>query len=195
MQLAGVKIGYAFTGSFCTLKDSLIGIKSLIDEGAEVFSIVSNSVKNNDTRFGKAKDFISEIEKITGKNVIDSIVSAEPIGPKSYLDLMVVAPCTGNTLSKIANGITDTPVTMAVKAHLRNQKPVVISIATNDALGANAKNMGIVLNSKNVFFVPFYQDGPHSKSNSVVANLTLIKQTVLEALNSRQIQPMFLGNG
>ena len=195
MQLAGLKIGFSFTGSFCTLRDSFISVKSLIDEGAEIFPIVSNSVKSHDTRFGKAKDFLEEIEKITGKSVIDSIVSAEPIGPKSYLDLMVIAPCTGNTLSKIANGITDTPVTMAVKAHLRNQKPVVISVATNDALGANSKNLGILLNSKNVFFVPFYQDGPHSKSNSIVANLTLVKQTVLEALKAKQLQPVVLGNG
>lgn len=139
MLLEGVKVGFALTGSFCTFSKIIPEVEKLMGEGAEVFPIISESVEKYDTRFGTATDWKSKLKVITGKEIISTIVGAEPIGPKGYLDVLVVAPCTGNTLAKIANAITDTPVTMACKAHMRNQKPLIIAISTNDGLGANAK--------------------------------------------------------
>lgn len=191
MLLEGKKIGFALTGSFCTLDKVMPEMERLIKEGAEVYPIISNSVDTYDTRFGTAEFWKRRITDLTGKEIIKTIVDAEPIGPKSYLDLIVVAPCTGNTMAKIANAITDTPVTMAVKAHLRNLKPVVLSIATNDGLGANAKNMGIVMNTKGIFMVPYQQDDPIKKTNSLVAKNDMILPTIIEALNGKQIQPVF----
>ena len=192
MQLNGVKIGFALTGSFCTISKVIPEIEKLVSVGAEVIPIISNSVDKFDTRFGTAKDLRLKLEGITGKKIIDSIVDAEPFGPKSLADLVVVAPCTGNTLAKIALGITDTPVTMACKAHLRNQKPLVIAISTNDGLGANAKNIGLLLNTKNVYMVPFGQDGPDTKPNSLVADEKLILPTIENALKGKQIQPLLI---
>jgi len=192
MQLDGVKIGFALTGSFCTISKVIPEIEKLVSTGAEVIPIISNSVDKFDTRFGTAKDLRLKLEGITGKKIIDSIVDAEPFGPKSLADLVVVAPCTGNTLAKIALGITDTPVTMACKAHLRNQKPLVIAISTNDGLGANAKNIGLLLNTKNVYMVPFGQDGPDTKPNSLVADEKLILPTIENALKGKQIQPLLI---
>jgi dipicolinate synthase subunit B len=191
MLLEGKKIGFALTGSFCTLDKVMPEIERLVKEGAEVYPIISNSVDTFDTRFGTAEFWKKRIIDITGKEIIKTIVDAEPIGPKSYLDIIVVAPCTGNTMAKIANAITDTPVTMAVKAHLRNLKPVVLSISTNDGLGANAKNIGIVMNTKGIYMVPYQQDDPIKKINSLVAKNDMILPTIIEALNGRQIQPVF----
>jgi dipicolinate synthase subunit B len=192
MRLLKVKVGFAFTGSFCTHNDVIPILEEIVREGAEVTPMVSDSVKNWDTRFGLAKDFLERIENITGKKVLSTIVEVEPIGPKSTLDIIVVAPCTGNTMSKLANGITDTSVTMAVKAHLRNQKPVLLSLATNDALGGSSKNIGLLLNSKNIYFVPFYQDDPIKKPNSMVASLELLKPALYNALEGRQIEPVMI---
>ena len=153
---------------------------------------MSEIVYSTDTRFGKAADFIKEVEEICKEKVIHTIALAEPIGPKNLLDIIVVSPCTGNSLAKIALGITDTPVTMAVKAHLRNNKPVVLAPATNDALGASAKNIGLLHNTKNVFFVPYRQDDAFSKNNSLVCDFTKVKETAEAALNGYQLQPVIL---
>jgi len=192
MLLSNLKIGFAITGSFCTIDAVLPEIEKLIKEGADVVPIISETVSSTNTRFGNASDIKMKLEGLTGKNVISSITEAEPIGPKSLLDVLVVAPCTGNTLGKIANAITDTSVTMAVKAHLRNQKPVVLAISTNDGLGANAKNLGILLNTKNIYFVPFGQDDPIKKCNSLIAKMDMIIPTILEALKGKQLQPILV---
>ncbi len=192
MTLSGKNIGFAVTGSFCTISEAIIELERLAFLGVEVYPILSTAVGTTNTRFGRADDFRRRIEMVTGKDCIDTITDAEPIGPKKMLDLIVVVPCTGNTLSKIANGITDTPVTMAVKASLRNQKPVVLAIATNDGLGANGKNIGTLLNTKNVFFVPFGQDDPEKKNNSLIARFGLIVPTIELALEGKQIQPVLV---
>ena len=153
---------------------------------------MSATAYSTDTRFGKADDIIKEVEDICKNKVIHTIAAAEPIGPKNLLDILVVAPATGNTLAKNALGITDSAVTMAIKAHLRNNTPVVFGIATNDALGGSAKNIGLLHNTKNVFFVPYRQDDPHSKNNSLICDFSLIPQTVEEALNGNQIQPILI---
>lgn len=192
MLLQGIKIGFALTGSFCTFNKVFLEIQKIVDEGAEVYPIISYSVDNFDTRFGKSSYFKDRLKSITGKEIINTIVNAEPIGPQSLFDILVIAPCTGNSIAKIVNGITDTPVTMACKAHIRNLKPVVISISTNDGLGANAKNIGMLLNMKNIYLVPFGQDDPIKKANSLVAKTELIIPTIQEALKGRQIQPVLV---
>ena len=184
------KIGFAICGSFCTHKSAIEEIKVLCDLGYDVTPIVSETVFNTDTRFGKADDFIKKIEDITGKHCIHSIKDAEPIGPKALFDLVIIAPCTGNTLGKLANGITDTSVTMAAKAHLRNERPLLIAVSTNDALGASAKNIGALLNCKNIYFVPFCQDMPDKKHNSCISDFSLIPKAIENALNGIQIQPI-----
>src|SRR5690554_3794413 len=171
MKLKGKKIGLAITGSHCTFEKILPQIDILKREGAEVFIIMSYSSLNTDTRYGKAQDWYEKFKTASEHEIISSITEAEPIGPKNYLDCIVIAPCTGNTLSKIANGITDGPVLMAAKAHLRNIKPLIIAISTNDGLSNNAKNIGLLLNTKNIYFVPFSQDDPINKPNSLVANM------------------------
>jgi len=192
MLFNGLKIGIALTGSFCTFDKVIPWIEKMVEEGAEVYPIISESVDKFDTRFGRAEEWKLKLENITGKRPITTIVGAEPIGPKKLLDILVVAPCTGNTLGKIANAITDTTVTMAVKAQLRNQKPVVIAISTNDGLSNNAKNLGLLLNMKNVYFVPFGQDDPLKKSNSLVAKYDMIIPTIQAALEGKQIQPILV---
>ena len=192
MLLKGVKAGFALTGSFCTLGKIILELEKMVAEGAEVLPIISESVDKFDTRFGSADDWKTKIEGITGNKLIKTIVEAEPIGPKSLLDVLVVAPCTGNTLGKLANGITDTSVTMACKAHLRNGKPLVIAISTNDGLGTNAKNIGLLLNFKNVYFVPFGQDDPVKKCSSLMAENGMIIPAIIEALKGRQIQPVLV---
>jgi dipicolinate synthase subunit B len=192
MLFEGLKIGFAITGSFCTINKVVSEVEKLVKEGAEVYPILSNIVDECDTRFGTAKDLKDTLKTITGKDPISTIVGAEPIGPKSILDILVIAPCTGNTMAKITNAITDTPVTMAYKAHLRNQKPVVIAISTNDGLGANGSNIGRLINTKNVFIVPFGQDSPNDKPNSLVAKMELLSPTIKEALNGKQIQPILV---
>lgn len=187
-----LKLGYAFCGSFCTINKSLSVLKELANTDMDITPIMSQITYSTDTRFAKSSEFNAEVEKICGKPIIHTISAAEPIGPKNLLDIIVVAPCTGNTLSKIALGITDTPVTMAVKAHLRNQKPVVLGIATNDALGATAKNIGILHNTQNIYFVPYGQDDPIGKNTSLVCDFTKIPQTIENALNAKQIQPVII---
>lgn len=188
-----ITLGYAFCGSFCTIEKSVEALKELAKFDIKIKPIMSPIVYNTDTRFGTAEKLIKEVEEICGEKVINSIVAAEPIGPKNLLDIIVVAPCTGNTAAKIALGITDTPVTMAVKAHLRNKKPVVLAIATNDALGASAKNLGLLHNTGNIFFVPYRQDDPFGKNDSLVCEFSLIPETVKQALAGKQIQPVLLG--
>lgn len=192
MTLAGVKVGLAVTGSHCTLAAVFKEIEKLVAEGVEVYPIVSDNVAGTDTRFGLADDWLTQLKEITGQPIIASITEAEPIGPKSWLDVILVAPCTGNTLAKLANGITDGTVLMAVKAHLRNQKPVVIAISTNDGLGMNAKNLGLLLNTKNIYFVPFGQDAPETKGQSLVAHMDRIKDTLVHALQGKQVQPVLV---
>ncbi|NLO81843.1 MAG: dipicolinate synthase subunit B [Clostridiales bacterium] len=192
MRLKGIRIGFCVTGSFCTFDAVLEQLKKIVDEGAEVLPIFSYSVASTDTRFTSAAEFRKKVEQITGQKVIDNIVGVEPIGPKKLLDVVVIAPCTGNTLAKLVNGITDTPVLMAAKAHLRNQKPVVIAISTNDALGNNAKNLGQIINVKNIYLVPFWQDDPVKKNNSLVADMNKIIDTILSALKGKQIQPVII---
>ena len=178
------------TGSFCTLKASLAALEELAKYPIKIKPIMSENVYNTDTRFFKAQDLINRVEEICGEKVIHDIVGAEPIGPKGFLDALVIAPCTGNTISKIANGITDSSVTMASKANLRNNRPLVIAVSSNDALGANAKNIGALLNTQNIYFVPFTQDEPHSKPDSLVADMAKISKTLSLALDGQQLQPI-----
>jgi dipicolinate synthase subunit B len=192
MQLEGLKIGFAVTGSFCTFDRIIKEIEVVVNEGAQVYPIISSSVDSFDTRFGTADSFKDKLVKMTGHNIIRTIVEAEPIGPKNLFDILVIAPCTGNTLGKLANAITDTSVTMAFKAHMRNNKPVVIAVSTNDGLGVNAKNLGVLMIMKNVYLVPFGQDDPIKKCNSIIAKYELIVPTIQEALKGKQIQPVLV---
>ena len=183
-------IGIAVTGSFCTFDKVFIEIRTLAETGANLYTIFSDNASKLDSRFGESSMFLQRARDITNKEPITTIPDAEPIGPNSLLDILVIAPCTGNTLAKLANGITDTPVLMAAKAHLRNNKPLVISLSTNDALGMNLKNIGILLNTKNIYFVPFGQDDSSAKPNSMTAYVELIPETIGKALEGRQIQPV-----
>lgn len=178
--------------SFCTYSKVLDELKNLKQFFADITPIMSENSCRYDTRFGSADAFIQQLEEICGKPVIKSIPDAEPIGPKALFDVLVVAPCTGNTLAKLANGIADTTVTLACKSHLRNSRPVVIGVSTNDGLGANARNIGILMARKNIYFVPFYQDDPEGKPNSLVADMGKIKDTASSALQGLQIQPVLL---
>ncbi len=184
-------IGYAFCGSFCTHRQSLDKLKTLKELGYDILPIMSENVYNTDTRFGRARDLISSVEEITGNKVINSIVEAEPLGPKVKLDALVISPCTGNTLAKIARGITDTTVTMSAKAHLRSDRPLVIALCSNDALSANLQNISILLERKNVFFVPLKQDDPTNKPHSLVCDYTQLEKTLEYALSRKQLQPLF----
>lgn len=190
MSVKGKHIGVAFTGSFCTYEKVFAELQKLTEEGAVVQTIFSNASQTFDSRFGKADDFIQKAEELTGIKPMLTIPEAEPIGPKSLLDILVIFPCTGNTIAKLANGITDTPVLMAAKAHLRNNKPLLISISTNDALGMNMKNIGLLLNAKNIYFIPFGQDNPEKKPNSMIAHTELLLPSLEAALEGRQIQPV-----
>lgn len=185
-------IGIALTGSYCTYAKTFDAIELLKETGANLFTIFSNNASSTNSRFGKCNEFLQRAENLVGKKPITTIPEAEPIGPKSMLDILVIAPCTGNTLSKLANGISDTPVLMAAKSHLRNNKPLVISLSTNDALGMNLKNIGILLNTKNIYFVPFGQDNFNSKPNSMVAHIDLLCDTIDKALIYKQIQPVII---
>ncbi len=193
MLLEGVRVGFAITGSFCTFTKIIPQIEILVKEGADVLPIISESVDKFDTRFGTADDLKKKLTLITGKKPISTIVEAEPIGPKGLLDILVIAPCTGNTIAKIANAVTDGPVTMACKAHLRNMRPVVVAVSTNDGLSANAKNIGTLLNMKNIYMVPFGQDDPIKKCTSLVADFEQILFAVQSALQSIQMQPVLIG--
>lgn len=190
MELKGKKIGIALTGSFCTFDKIFEELEKLTATGAEVYTIFSNASQNISSRFGNPEEFMKKAEEITGRKPICTIEGAEPIGPQSYLDVYVIFPCTGNTVAKLANGITDTPVLMGAKAHLRNNKPLVISISTNDALGMNMKNIGLLLNAKNIYFVPFGQDSPVKKANSLIAHTDKLIPTLEAALEGKQYQPV-----
>ncbi len=184
-----IKLGYCICGSFCTIAKSLEQMKILSEE-YEIIPIVSEVVATYNTRFGTANDILNEIKNISGNEIIKDIVAAEPIGPKNMTDIMIIAPCTGNTMAKLAAGIVDTSVTMAAKSHLRNGRPLIIAPSTNDALGAAAKNIGTILNYRNYYFVPFCQDDKNKKPRSMVANFNLIPQTINAALNGKQLQPI-----
>ncbi len=184
-------IGYAFCGSFCTLSKSFEIMKDLLQKGYDVLPIMSECVYNTDTYFGKCDDFKKNVSNLCGRDIVHSIVDAEPLGPKIALDALIIAPCTGNSLAKMANGITDTAVTMAVKAHLRSDRALIIALASNDALSANLKNIAIMLSRKFVYFVPFGQDSPSKKPHSCVADFSMIPETLSLALKGKQIQPIF----
>ncbi|WP_019229945.1 dipicolinate synthase subunit B [Sedimentibacter sp. B4] len=192
MSIEGLKIGFALTGSYCNFSNVFPVIKDLASKGADIYPIISHSVDAYDTRFGTAQEWKNKLKEITGKEIIKSIVDAEPIGPKLKLDVLVVAPCTGNTTAKLANAITDTSVTMACKAHLRNQRPLVLAIATNDGLGANAKNIGLLLNTRNIYFVPFGQDDAANKPNSLIAKFDMIEETIEAAILGERYQPILI---
>ena len=187
-----MKMGFALTGSFCTFEKVLPVLHTLVGQGVMVTPILSFHAGSLDTRFGSAAEWRKKLEQVTGNTVIDSIEGAEPIGPKALFDILVVAPCTGNTVAKLAHGITDTPVTMAVKSHLRGERPVVLAVSTNDALSGSASNLGTLFNRKHYYFVPLRQDAPDTKPRSLVADMERIPQTVQAALNGKQIHPMFL---
>ena len=188
------KVGFAFCGSFCTYDRAMRALEQVKARFGDVTPIVSETSAATDTRFGPAHEFMREMERICDKRVIDTMVKAEPIGPKKLLDVLVICPCTGNTLAKLASGITDSTVTLAAKAHLRNGRPLVLCPATNDALAASAKNIGALLDKKNVYFVPFRQDDPRGKPTSVVADFSLVPDAIAAALEGRQLQPLLLGS-
>lgn len=186
-----IKIGLAMCGSFCTF-DSVIDELSKLAATYDITPIMSPAAYGTDTRFGLASSFVREVERICSKPVITAIEDAEPIGPKKLLDVLVIAPCTGNTLAKLARGVADTCVTLAYKAHMRNGRPCVIAVSSNDALAAGAENIGRLLDRKNVYFVPFGQDDPQGKPSSLVADFSLIAPTVEAALERRQLQPLLI---
>ena len=192
MNFKGIRIGFILTGSFCTFSKTIPKIKELIELGAEILPIMSFNAYNIDTKFGKAEDFINEIEKITSNKIIHTIKDAEPIGPKKLTDIMIIAPATGNTMAKLSNDIIDTPATMAAKSHLRNNNPLVLGISTNNGLGGNAENIGKLLNRKNYYFVPFRQDNPITKPRSIVFDPDYLIKTIELALKREQIQPILL---
>ena len=184
-------LGYAFCGSFCTHAKGLSELKRLIDAGYEVQPIFSDAVWETDTRFGRAVALREEVERLCNRPIIHTVVEAEPLGPQICLEALILAPCTGNTLAKIANGITDTAVTMAAKAHLRSDRPLVISLASNDALSANLKNIATLLSRKYVYFVPMQQDDPEKKPHSLVADFSLLQPTLCAAFEGRQYRKLF----
>lgn len=192
MKIKDKRIGFVLTGSFCTFKHTIPQIKKIVEEGGIVIPIMSRNAYNMDTKFGTAQEFIKEIEEITNKEIIHTIQGAEPIGPKGLTDILIIAPATGNTIGKLANGITDDVGTMATKSHLRNNNPVVIAISTNDGLAGSAENIGKLLNRNNYFFVPFRQDNPITKPRSLVFDPKYIIPTLEIALEKEQVQPILI---
>lgn len=192
MSLEGKRIGFGFTGSHCTYHLVFPELQKLVDAKAEVIPIISNTVKSTDTKFGEAAEHIQTIEKITNKKVISTMQEAEPLGPREPLDCMVIAPMTGNSISKFANAMTDSPVLMAAKSTLRNRNPIVLAISTNDALGLNGVNVMRLMSSKNIYFVPYGQDNPHAKPTSLVAKMGKIVPTIEKALQFKQLQPVIV---
>ena len=189
-MMNGVRIGYAFCGSYCTFDKAIASLEELRGLMPDITPIMSENAASTDTRFGTARSFTDRIEAICGRKIIKTINEAEPFGPKALLDLLIIAPCTGNTLAKLAAGITDTSVTMSAKAHMRNNRPVLIAVSTNDGLSANAANIGQLLIRKNIFFVPFYQDDPMNKPTSLIADFSLLPDAVEAALKNVQLQPV-----
>ena len=192
MKIEGKKIGFVLTGSFCTFQKVIPKIKELKKLEAEIIPVMSYNSYNLDTKFGKAKDFIDEIEDIAENKIIHTIQGAEPIGPKKMTDIMIIAPCSGNTMAKLACDIIDTPAVMAAKSHLRNERPLVIAPSTNNGLSGNAENIGKLLNRRNYYFVPFRQDNPITKPRSIVFDAEYIIKTIEFALNGEQISPILL---
>lgn len=192
MNWHGKTVGYAVTGSHCTLAEIMPQVTRFIDAGANVVPIISNTVMTTDTRFGKSEDWQKQLKDITGNDIISSIVDAEPLGPTKRLDVLAIAPCTGTTTSKLANAVTDSPVLMAAKATLRNGRPVVIAVSTNDGLGFNMANIAKLIVAKHIYFVPFGQDSPDKKPNSLVARMELIPETCYAAIEGRQLQPVII---
>lgn len=191
--MESTRVGFAFCGSFCTFDKAMAALERVRADFGDVTPIVSGHAAGLDTRFGAAHEFLREMERICGRRVIRTIPDAEPIGPKKLLDILIIAPCTGNTLAKLAAGIADTPVTMAAKSHLRNARPLVIAVSTNDGLAASARNIGELMARKNIYFVPFRQDDPAGKPNSLVADFAQISAALSAALEGRQLQPVLLG--
>ncbi|MGM7701225.1 dipicolinate synthase subunit B [Pseudalkalibacillus sp. Hm43] len=190
MKLEGKHIGFGLTGSHCTYDAVVPQIQRLLDAGAKVTPFATYTVQNTTTRFGEGEDWIRKIEEMTGNEVVNSIVKAEPFGPKTPLDCMVIAPLTGNSISKLANAMTDSPVLMAAKATMRNLNSVVLGISTNDGLGLNGVNIMRLMSTKNIFFIPYGQDSPNKKPNSLVAHMDLLLETVEAALDGQQLQPV-----
>ncbi len=190
-----ITVGFALCGSYCTFDKAMETLEKVHGQYADVYPIVSERSAATDTRFGNAHDFMREMQRICDRRVISTIKDAEPIGPQKLLDVLVICPCTGNTLAKLAAGITDSSVTMAAKAHLRNGKPLVIAVSTNDGLSANAKNIGLLLEKKNVYFVPFGQDDPMKKPTSLLADFNLVPAAIAAALQGRQLQPVLMVPG
>ena len=188
-----VRVGFAFCGSFCTYSEVMPALERARARYGDVTPIVSEKSAGTDSRFGPAHEFLREMERICDRRVIDSIPKAEPIGPQKLLDVLVIAPCTGNTLAKLAAGIADTAVTMAAKAHLRNGRPVVLAVSTNDGLAGAAKNIGALMARKHIYFVPFRQDDPEGKPTSLVADMTQVTAAIAAALEGKQLQPVLLG--
>jgi dipicolinate synthase subunit B len=192
MNWQGITVGYALSGSHCTLQEVMPHIQRFVDAGANVIPIVSSTIMTTDTRFGTSDHWQTELRRITGNELISTIVDAEPLGPSKRIDVLTIAPCTGNTTSKLANAMTDGPVLMAAKAQMRNCRPVVLAISTNDGLGLNAANIAKLLVTKNIYFVPFGQDNPQAKPNSLVARMDLVVETCEAALQGRQLQPLLI---
>lgn len=192
MSATTYTIGFAITGSFCTFHTILPVMEQLVRENYKLIPILSDSAGQLDTRFNTAEDFRQKVEAIAGSPCLTSITDTEPIGPKALLDALIIAPCTGNTLAKLATGITDGPVLMAAKAHLRNQRPVLIHLSSNDGLGMNLKNIGLLMNTKNIYFVPFGQDNPEKKPNSLVADPSLVSDSLAACLTGKQLQPVLV---
>ncbi len=185
-----IRVGFAMCGSFCTFSKAIESIENLINKGVEIVPIMSYNAYSTDTRFGRAKEHIEKIENLCSRKIICTLTGAEPIGPKKIIDALIIEPCTGNTLAKLASGIADTPVTLSAKSNLRNSNPVIIAVSTNDALGNAAKNIGALQNANNIYFVPYRQDDPVKKPNSLVADFSMTYDTLIEALDGKQIQPM-----
>lgn len=192
MNWNGKTVGYALSGSHCTFAEVMPQIQRFVDAGAKVIPIVSQTLVTTDTRFGTAKEWQEKLLEITGNEIISTIVQAEPLGPSKQLDVLVIAPCTGNTTSKLANAQTDSAVLMAAKAQMRNRRPIVLAISTNDGLGLNAANIAKLLVAKNIYFVPFGQDDPTKKPNSLVARMDLIMEACEAALQGEQLQPILV---
>jgi dipicolinate synthase subunit B len=192
MSLEGIRIGYCLCGSFCTFEKSFKAAQKLVSEGAQLIPVMSYNSSGLSTRFGTSEEMRGTMEETCGQPIINTIAAAEPIGPKKQLDVLVIAPCTGNTLGKLANGITDTAVTLAAKAHLRNGRPVIVAVSTNDALAASGENIGRLMNRKHFYFVPYRQDDPYKKETSLVADFKRIPATIEAAIDGRQVQPVVL---
>lgn len=187
-----IRAGIALCGSFCTFETVKEQMKILAEKGIELYPVMSFNAFSTDTRFGKAEEHIKEIEQICGRKIISTLIDAEPIGPKKMFDILVIEPCTGNTIAKLASGIVDTPVTLAAKSHLRNDRPLLIAVSTNDALSMAATNIGKLMNNRNVYFVPMKQDDYEKKPRSVVADFSKTYDAIISALQGKQLQPIYI---